>query len=702
MFTKSFLLGVLLVLWCSAYAQPETQFEMIKGTPAILCVHGGIDSRTGAETSTEGMSKTDYILASGKKGAVFVVNDTTLYGIARYYDANKKYIGYDETVSDMSKIKYVRFIYLSNGIDNVTIYYDGKTYYSISKQYKVNNLANERDTSLEQIVLNNGINLYLYDNEIWNSSGIVRQFYGWSRTPLIEISNIFDVDRNGIVIDGRAYGNTEAHIPSAIFFDENKNVIEDICEYKVLTSGMGDYIPANLLKKEKAKYVAFNTYNQYYRYLSIKGLGVAGIHRVIKESTDEIKEIRLSESLSGSFFHKLFTKNNPDKEQTVDDYISDKNKVSAEAKALYYKLLELKNEGYFIWGQQDDFTLVLKSGGQILSNGINSPFYCKKVKGKWIPKDLNEININEYCNTYDRCNKLPSATGVDFSIYITPYLRGQKDIAAFGKATLKGLIRKYYNETHGIIQATMHPINPYGGGYDEIDKNFPDAFSQILSKSPDDKGKAKQHFESIVYCIKDILSELLDENGKPIPIIFRPFHERLQINGDHGFWWNYSTDEEYKEVYRELVNRIRDDYTNVLFVYNPNLGIYTTTINKHDFLRAYPGDDIIDLIGIDIYENRIKAVGGLNNLVPLLCSIDDIATSLGKVHIIPEIGNKMGELKDFFNILPRFIDSIGIVPIVMTWNNQSTNYWFTPYDSRTDYFQDYIRFLERNRIYLPK
>jgi mannan endo-1,4-beta-mannosidase len=57
--------------------------------------------------------------------------------------------------------------------------------------------------------------------------------------------------------------------------------------------------------------------------------------------------------------------------------------------------------------------------------------------------------------------------------------------------------------------------------------------------------------QSSFYCFQ---SE--DNNGKLIPIIFRPFHE---FDGN-WFWWgaNYCTAEEYISVYRFTVNYLRD------------------------------------------------------------------------------------------------------------------------------------------------
>lgn len=50
----------------------------------------------------------------------------------------------------------------------------------------------------------------------------------------------------------------------------------------------------------------------------------------------------------------------------------------------------------------------------------------------------------------------------------------------------------------------------------------------------------------------------------------------------------------------------------------------------------------------------------------------------------------------------RMTDKIGNVPIALTWNNQSSDYWYTPYDNSTPLYQSYYNFLNRNRLFTIK
>ncbi len=63
---------------------------------------------------------------------------------------------------------------------------------------------------------------------------------------------------------------------------------------------------------------------------------------------------------------------------------------------------------------------------------------------------------------------------------------------------------------------------------------------------------------------------LKDANGNLIPVLYRPLHE---ANGS-WFWWGAknTTPSEYKELYRYIVEYLRDkkDVHNFLYVYSPN------------------------------------------------------------------------------------------------------------------------------------
>jgi mannan endo-1,4-beta-mannosidase len=83
------------------------------------------------------------------------------------------------------------------------------------------------------------------------------------------------------------------------------------------------------------------------------------------------------------------------------------------------------------------------------------------------------------------------------------------------------------------------------------------------------------------------------EKISDIPIIFRPFHEHNRS----WFWWgkNHCTVQEYKSLWRFTVDFLRSHNAhNILYAYSPN---YVTW----DYLERYPGDQYVDILGVDMY-----------------------------------------------------------------------------------------------------
>lgn len=672
-------------------------------TNYLFCENGSISASSGVNTNLDGWSRTDYVATTINSTCSVVISGNTIYGIARYYDINKNYLGYD--FSQIQNVAYVRFVYNSNDIDYIRIIINGKSYITEKYKYTFDKTTASINENKDTISTTSSFNLFTHENEIWSSTGEIAYKYNWARTPLIKISEIYDVANTGIRISGRAYYNEADTIYSALFFDGNKNYIDGSGIARTITSGAGDYIEYDYITQYNAVYVAFNTYVEYYKYLAIKGLGVRGIQFYLDTYNSATANIdNIYQTLTNNFEY-LFTDKNTDKSHVINDYISNKNSNDI-TKALFYNLFNAKINNISLWGKQDDFTLIVRNDGTLVENSTTNPLYAKKVNSSWIPKDINEIDLTSYCNTYDVCNKLPSFTGVDLNIYIYHYLRDEEELAEFGKSTLIGLIKKYYKETKGIITASAHIQGPYGGDYNYKDTTYPDAFAQILASNPADGGTAKQWLDKVITCISTLMNELTDDSGNKIPIIFRPFHETINLVNEpttsSGFWWNWSTDEEYKEVYKLLVNRLRDTCDNLLFVYNPLL-TSTTSTSEDLLLSRYPGDDYIDMIGVDLYEKHFKNFSnGIFGLCNLYSTIASITKKHNKIHYIPEIGNFKGEDPDFFNEVIKFFDKIGNVPIALTWNNQSSDYWYTPYDNSTPLYQSYYNFLNRNRLFTIK
>ena len=107
--------------------------------------------------------------------------------------------------------------------------------------------------------------------------------------------------------------------------------------------------------------------------------------------------------------------------------------------------------------------------------------------------------------------------------------------------------------------------------------------------------------------LHDRLRESLDYAAEyfhllnPFPVLFRPWHEH---NGD-WFWWcrGSVSEEDFITLWQFTVDYLKNEkeVNNLIYVYSPD----RSRINMNDFeagyLWGYPGDDYVDVFGIDNY-----------------------------------------------------------------------------------------------------
>ena len=152
------------------------------------------------------------------------------------------------------------------------------------------------------------------------------------------------------------------------------------------------------------------------------------------------------------------------------------------------------------------------------------------------------------------------------------------------------LIRKAaitHAQRGGIVTMSWHPRNPLTGG------DAWDVTSDQVVKSLLEGGELHDLFMNVwLVRMGDFLESLGD-----IPVIFRPWHE----NSGSWFWWGarLCTEQEYKDLFRTTWTYLVKDrgLTNLVWCYSPNSGI-----SPDEYMSRYPGDDIVDLMGLDHYE----------------------------------------------------------------------------------------------------
>ncbi|GIX21305.1 MAG: mannan endo-1,4-beta-mannosidase [Gammaproteobacteria bacterium] len=87
----------------------------------------------------------------------------------------------------------------------------------------------------------------------------------------------------------------------------------------------------------------------------------------------------------------------------------------------------------------------------------------------------------------------------------------------------------------------------------------------------------------------------------PVPLIFRPWHEH---NGD-WFWWGrrHTREADYIALWRITLQYLRDEkgVHNLLWAWSPDRSRLDPARFEETYFYAYPGDDAVDLLGLDDY-----------------------------------------------------------------------------------------------------
>ena len=194
----------------------------------------------------------------------------------------------------------------------------------------------------------------------------------------------------------------------------------------------------------------------------------------------------------------------------------------------------------------------------------------------------------------ESCGDYPAVMGFDLggievgsvaNLDIVPFDRMRTEIQA-------------HHRRGGIVTLSWHPRNPLTSD-GATDAQWPagtawDVTSGTVS-SVLPGGEQHPRFMEWLSRVGDFISTLTDDEGNPIPLIFRPWHE----NSGSWFWWGekYCTPEEYRALWN-----MTQDYLarpSLLWCYSPNMD---GSLTDEKFLLRYPGDERVDMIGLDAYQ----------------------------------------------------------------------------------------------------
>ena len=275
----------------------------------------------------------------------------------------------------------------------------------------------------------------------------------------------------------------------------------------------------------------------------------------------------------------------------------------------------------------------------------------------------------------------PGMIGVDFQDFTGP--NGDAD-----KARLKKIVEDAYNRG-GVITIAWHFRNPVGpGGFYWLKDTSTPVVRRLI---PD--GDAHEKYKDILDGIADWANSCRGANGELIPMIFRPYHE---FDGD-WFWWGRShcTVDEYKTLWKFTASYLRDkkNVHNFIWAFSPDTKFNT----EEQYLERYPGDEWVDMVGMDNYADLGRDRYDLDTAYKKLKIVSDYAIKKNKLASFTETGlesipNTTWWTETLLNLMKR--DELRL-SYVLVWRNDSRSdtHYYAPHPGHVS-VPDFIKFYQ--------
>ncbi len=212
-----------------------------------------------------------------------------------------------------------------------------------------------------------------------------------------------------------------------------------------------------------------------------------------------------------------------------------------------------------------------------------------------------------------------------------------------------------------------------------------------------------------------------------VPVILRPFHE----HNCSVFWWGgrNTNEADYIALWRFTVNYLRDTagLHNLLFAYSPDARCLSGRNSNNEFpdldtfkttyFYRYPGDDYVDVLGLDYYQRAYPyrrgvddALYGLGRFQNTLDMLVETANEYDAQHLkipaLTETGGQVWELPNSDTWWTGFLypglvgtrSSGGQVAWALTWRNWNETLHDAPYAGSPS-AEDFAKFKDRPMIH---
>jgi len=308
----------------------------------------------------------------------------------------------------------------------------------------------------------------------------------------------------------------------------------------------------------------------------------------------------------------------------------------------------------------------------------------------WAADYTNDSTIHHRSDVKSVCNDFPALLSFDLGhIELGDSLN--LDGVPFNRIRQE-IIAQY--DKGGMITLSWHLNNPLSGGTSWVADSLKDVETKTVAAILEG-GEKHELFLSWLDKVADFLNSLETPYGVKIPVLFRPWHEHT----GSWFWWgqDHCTAEQYKTLWEMTVNHLKDkNVVNVLFAYSPGT---EADGDETKYMERYPGDELIDLLGLDCYCFAPEAdttqiadyVTKLDKNLGMVCAI---AEKHHKAAALTETGYECLKTSDWWTKTLAPVLSRHPISYVLVWRNahNRANHFYAPYPgqlSSSDFVQFY-------------
>ncbi|WP_207431525.1 glycoside hydrolase family 26 protein [Sabulibacter ruber] len=287
----------------------------------------------------------------------------------------------------------------------------------------------------------------------------------------------------------------------------------------------------------------------------------------------------------------------------------------------------------------------------------------------------------------------PAVIGVDFSGFSG---RSPEAIKSAKEALRQNVVDTY--NRGGVTTAAWHFSNPISkGGFYWVDSLSLPAVKYIIPG-----GQAHEQYKEILRGIGEWAHSVKGADGKLAPVIFRPFHE---FDGE-WFWWGkpHASREDFISLWRFTVSYLRDSLNvhNFIYAFSPDNRFHS----EAQFLERYPGDEWVDMVGMDNYGDMGRDRYAVDTAAYKLKILADYAKKAGKLAAFTETGlESIPDTTWWTNtLLPAMRKYPLELSYVLVWRNdtRSPTHYYAPFPGQVSvpnflkFYQDPYTLFEKD------